>query len=108
MVAVVLRRRDRTLAANRGAPARMRQAALRVHRARPMAAIRAWVSGVLPEPGAPARPKHHLVDDRPDAEPAADLPRMGSPWRVLGPAGARLFRDCAQGARGGEDPGRLS
>ena len=89
------------------APA-VRRAALFVRGARAVAAIREGLPGVLPEPGAAPQPQHRLLDARPDAGAAADLPRMGQARRLLRPAGARLFRDGPQGARSGEDPGRIS
>src|SRR5437868_6763808 len=69
LVAVLLR------AGGRARPAAtVRHAAVLVRGARAVAAIREGLSGVLPEPGAAARPQHRLGDARPDAGAAAHLP----------------------------------
>src|SRR3981189_3109829 len=86
----------------------MRRTAVLLRGPRVMAAIRKTLSGILPEPGAAARPQYRVLHARHDAEPAADLPRGGSPRPGRGPAGARLFRHRPQGPRDGEDSAGLS
>ena len=92
----------------RGARPRVERAvprpALRLRRARAVAAIRARLSARLPGAGAAAQPRTHDLDARPDAGAAARLSRVGPARHLLGPCGAGLFRSGAQGARGGENP----
>src|SRR5689334_23001768 len=63
--------------ARSAAAAAMRGAALLLCRARPVAAIRKRLPGILPATGAAARSQHRLFHARSDAGAAPDLQRMG-------------------------------
>ncbi len=98
LVAVVLRGRAGARARPGAQPAMLR-AAVFLRGAWAMAAIRAGLPGILPTPGAAARPHHRRQHARPDAKSAADLPRMGPARNLLGAFAARLFRSsCAKRA----------
>src|SRR2546429_222840 len=77
LVAVLLRGSGRAQEREQERAAAMRRATLLVRGARVVAAVRKGLSGILPEPGAAARPQHRFLDARPDAGAAPDLPRMG-------------------------------
>ena len=65
------------------------------------------LSGILSVAGTAARPRDRCFDARSDARAASNLQRVGSPRHLFGSDATRLFRDGAQGPRGGENPTRL-
>src|SRR5207245_4889993 len=73
--------------------AAVRRPALSVRGAWAVAAVRERLSGKLPSPPAAARSQHRARDARPDAEPTADLSRMGRPRDLFGTRPAHLFRN---------------
>ena len=85
----------------------MRAAAVLLRGSRDVAAIRSRLSGILSGTGAAARSQHRHFCARSDAGTASDLQRVGSPRHLLRSDAAWLFRDSAQGTRGGENPTRL-
>src|ERR1700688_5329508 len=86
----------------------MRRPAVFLCGARVVAAIRAWLPGLLRQALAAARPQHHDFDAGFDADARLDLQRMGEAWHLLGPWRAGLFRDYPESPLGGEDPAGIS